>query len=390
MSAWPTVPLGQVLRHRKEFVAIDDLATYKRCRVQLHAAGIVLRDSVAGAEIKTKTQQVCRAGEFLVAEIDAKHGGYGIVPDDLDGAIVSSHYFLFTIDPGKLDRQFLAYYYWTPAFHEQVAAQGTTNYAAIRPHHVLEYTIPLPPLAEQQRLVGRIEAVAAKVAEATRLRDDAQQGLTTALQQGWQAAFSSPDARSVGDLVRLQSGYAFKSEWFTNEGIRLVRNVNIGHGEVVWQQTARIPMERREEFSRFELKEGDILITLDRPLIATGVKVARVRKADLPSLLLQRVARVNFVGDDLDPDYFFAWLHSPHFANGIDPGRSNGVPHISPKDVEKLTIPIPSRREQRAVVTRLSAISERAKALQRMQMDSAAELAALLPAVLDRAFRGEL
>ncbi|MCB9935909.1 MAG: hypothetical protein H6840_09470 [Planctomycetes bacterium] len=88
---WQKVKLGDVVTHRKEFVTIDDLTEYKRCRVQLHAKGVVLRDTVPGMGIKTKKQQVCQAGELLVAEIDAKHGGYGIVPDDLHGAIVSSH-----------------------------------------------------------------------------------------------------------------------------------------------------------------------------------------------------------------------------------------------------------------------------------------------------------
>src|SRR3989337_3074452 len=101
-TRFPVVPLGQVIRHRKEFVQINDLETYKRCRVQLHAKGIVLRDNVAGSEIKTKEQQVCRAGEFLVAEIDAKVGGFGVVPEELDGSIVSSHYFLFEINQEKL------------------------------------------------------------------------------------------------------------------------------------------------------------------------------------------------------------------------------------------------------------------------------------------------
>lgn len=50
----PLVPLGRVLKERKEFIQIDDLAAYKRCRVQLHARGIVLRDIVLGAEVKTK------------------------------------------------------------------------------------------------------------------------------------------------------------------------------------------------------------------------------------------------------------------------------------------------------------------------------------------------
>src|SRR5665647_2440733 len=102
---WPLVALGEVMTHRKEFIQINDLEKYKRCRVKLHAQGIVLRDAVTGAEIKTKKQQVCNAGEFLVAEIDAKVGGFGIVPDDLEAAIVSSHYFLFVVDDKQLDRR---------------------------------------------------------------------------------------------------------------------------------------------------------------------------------------------------------------------------------------------------------------------------------------------
>lgn len=142
MNPWPTVRLGGALRHRKEFITIDDLNTYKRPRVQLHAKGIVLRDEVPGALIKTKTQQVCRAGDFLVAEIDAKVGGFGIVPEGINGAIVSSHYFLFVIDESKLDPRFLDYFIRTPAFRDQVEAQGSTNYAAIRPADVLGYEIP--------------------------------------------------------------------------------------------------------------------------------------------------------------------------------------------------------------------------------------------------------
>src|SRR5207249_9108284 len=101
---------------------IDDLTTYKRPRVRLHAQGVVLRDEVPGALIKTKQQQVCRGGELIVAEIDAKVGGFGIIPETLDGAIVSSHYFLFGIDVTKMSRTFLDHFVRTPAFRDQVEA----------------------------------------------------------------------------------------------------------------------------------------------------------------------------------------------------------------------------------------------------------------------------
>src|SRR6266851_8592914 len=170
-TTWPMVRLGEVLRYRKEFIAIDDLVTYKRPRVRLHAQGIVLRDELPGALIKTKKQQVCRVGEFLVAEIDAKVGGFGIVPGSLDGAIVSSHYFLFDIDESELDRGFLDHFIRTLTFREQIEAQGSTNYAAIRPSHVLGYKIALPSIAEQRRIVARIDEFAAKIQESRLLQE---------------------------------------------------------------------------------------------------------------------------------------------------------------------------------------------------------------------------
>lgn len=59
---WPRVNLGEVLTHRKEFIAIDDSKMYTRPRVKLHAQGLVKRDRVIGAEIKTKKQQICQTG----------------------------------------------------------------------------------------------------------------------------------------------------------------------------------------------------------------------------------------------------------------------------------------------------------------------------------------
>jgi type I restriction enzyme S subunit len=171
MSKWPKVKLGEVISHRKEHIELDDLKTYKRCRVQLHGRGIILRDRIEGSVIKTKKQQVCRTDELLVAEIDAKVGGYGIVPPSLAGAIVSGHYFLFETNSERLRPDYLGYFIKTRYFGNQVKAHGSTNYAAIRPKHVLDYEIPLPPLPEQHRIVAKLDHLAQKISEAQRLTE---------------------------------------------------------------------------------------------------------------------------------------------------------------------------------------------------------------------------
>ena len=169
---YPATKFGTFLNHRKQFIQIEDTEKYKRARVQLHWKGIVLRDEVEGAIIKTKDQQIARQGELLVAEIDAKVGGIEIVPPGSDHAIVSSHYFLFEIDESKCLRPWLDWLVRSGGLGDQFAARGSTNYAAIRPRHIMDYEIPLPPLDEQRRIVSRIEELGAKIAEATHLQEE--------------------------------------------------------------------------------------------------------------------------------------------------------------------------------------------------------------------------
>lgn len=203
MKAWPIVPLADVLQHRKEFITIDDTQQYKRCRVQLHAKGVLLRDTVSGADIKTKKQQVCRAGEFLVAEIDAKMGGFGLVPAELDGAVVSSHYFLFEIDESCLDARYLDHYCRTERFRKQVEAQGSTNYAAIRPADVLAYTIPLPPLPEQQALVTRLDALAEKTRQLEAHLDAVERDAEHLLALRFRDAIADAPLRPMAEVAPL-------------------------------------------------------------------------------------------------------------------------------------------------------------------------------------------
>jgi type I restriction enzyme S subunit len=193
-----------------------------------------------------------------------------------------------------------------------------------------------------------------------------------------------PSERRVSDYVKILNGYAFKSEWFVKDGVRLLRNANVGHGTVRWNDVVSMPTEQAEEFSRFALTEGDIVISLDRPIIATGVKVARISPKDVPSLLLQRVGKVEFKTKEIDPDFFFIWLHSPLFINSIDPGRSNGVPHISSKSIEVLPLVVPPLEEQKCIVAKVDELMRLCDELERAQAERRESRKRLNRAVLDQ------
>jgi type I restriction enzyme S subunit len=190
------------------------------------------------------------------------------------------------------------------------------------------------------------------------------------------------ELQTVGDSVGFLNGYAFKSEWFKSDGIRLCRNVNVGHGILDWRDVAFVAEALGGEFSRFALAEGDIVLSLDRPIITTGLKVARVRKQDLPCLLLQRVAKPVPKHDQLDLDYLLLWLKSPQFIDSIDPGRSNGVPHISTRQVQSLPFVLPPLAEQKRIVAKVNELMALCDDLEAQLTQSRQEAEKLVGAVV--------
>ena len=364
---------------------------YRQIGVRLWGEGAYEREPVDGGATQYATLFETRAGDIVINKIWARNGSVAVVDDRLAGSFGSGEFPMFSPTPTLLPRWAHWLTKWRP-FWDQCAekSQGTSGQNRIKPERFLDIAIPLPPLPEQQRIVARIDELSSLLQGATVLRLEASAALAILRARVQQSIFSGMPTGRVSDFVRFQTGYAFKSEWFADVGVRLARNANIGHGRLNWADTVRIPAVRRTEFPAFELGEGDILLALDRPLISTGVKVARVIPSDLPALLLQRVARARFVDDRLSPSYFFRWLQSPLFASSIDPGRSNGIPHISHKDVESLPIHVPPLADQRRIVCSLEAAGGEIQAVEHVQSQTRTELDALLPAILDRAFAGAL
>lgn len=394
-SRWPMVPLGEVLDHRKEFMEINDLETYKRCRVQLHAQGIVLRDQVPGVEIKTKKQQVCRTGEFLVAEIDAKLGGYGIVPNDLEGAIVSSHYFLFGVNADKLDRSFLGYFIRTPAFFEQVAAQGSTNYAAIRPGHVLEYTIPLPPLAEQRRLVERIDALAAKIEEAKRLREGAKKEVEVFDEQIPTMADIGHEwpVLSMEELVgraNLMNGKSLKTTAIPSE-IHCLTLSSMRGGKIDTKDSKPVPMSS-DEAKPYLVAFGDVFVVRGNGSKHLVGRAGVIERAEPSVIFPDLFIKIPLNRERILPKYFVTVWNARRIRSQIEDlaKTTSGIWKVNQGHIASIRVPVPPISEQKRIVVLVHDGRKKVESLKSLQHETTQELNALLPAILDQAFRGDL
>ena len=164
MNQWPTVSLGELLDRSNEPAVLDMNEQYHEVTVKLWGKGVISRGRVRGSEVGT-TRRFVRTNQLILSKIDARNGAVGIVPPELDGAIVSNDFPTFTVrDPNRLSADFVALMAKSTFFVElcKAASEGTTNRVRITEGRFLEQRVPLPPLAKQRAVVAKHAALTDK------------------------------------------------------------------------------------------------------------------------------------------------------------------------------------------------------------------------------------
>ena len=238
--------------------------------------------------------------------------------------------------------------------------------------------LPLPPLPEQTAIVRFLEHADARIHHAVQakrrlialLDEEKQAVIHRAVTRGlepdvplkpsgveWLGDVPAHwDRVRLGRLIRLITGFPFKSEGFTQaeEDIRLLRGINISPARIRWDSVVRWPLAEFEDFSDFELLPGDIVLGMDRPIISSGIRVASIGFDDVPSLLLQRVARIRNL-PELDRNFLLLLLQGKLFKDYLSPIFTGiSVPHVSPEQIGAFRFALPPIGEQKAIVQHLA------------------------------------
>lgn len=147
--------IGNLIKRSKDRTLVKDDVSYKRVTVRLYNKGVVQRDEVLGKNIGTKTQYHVREGQFIMSKIDARNGAFGIIPTELDGAIITQDFLTFDINENKIIPYFFVLLTYSSDFRElcQRASSGTTGRQRVNEQAFLNFKIPLPPLKKQKRLI---------------------------------------------------------------------------------------------------------------------------------------------------------------------------------------------------------------------------------------------
>ena len=399
-------PLSEVLTPVRTPIIVIDEETYHRVTVRTHGAGVLRRDTVSGRVIGTKRQFRVSSGQFIFSRIDARNGAFGLVPDALEGAIVTNDFPVFSVRSERVLADYLRLVTSTKRFRDycQTLSKGTTNRQRVDEDTFLSIPIPLPTLTEQIWLVDahRAALTKAEVADvlAREQEQEAARYLETALGLQPQAAkpklapaklhfvrfatferwgdiflgSMTADTKAKYPMVRLgdviadlQNGWspqclgrpATADEW----GVLKLGAVT--RGEFDETQTKALPASL-DPIAKFEIQPGDVLITRGSgalTLVASCVFVASCRKRlMIPDLVFRVVFNAasqvtrEFVGEMLRSRVVRAQIET------ISLGASTTMKKVTKPTLFNLRFPLPPLTEQRRIVERLEALRTEARA----------------------------
>ena len=380
---WPTVRLGEVLTPTVRGESVEASKEYRLLGIRLDGQGPFLRETVMGTHTSaTKLFRVAE-GDFIYSRLFACRGAFGVISKELDGCFVSGEFPAFVPVPGKIDVEFLKYWFRLPSVIATVDADcsGSTPLTRNRfkENFFLALEIPLPPLAEQRRVVARIEELAAQINEARTLRHQAAEE-AEAFVTSVHASLAGTRTKKLGDILWLDEN-AVPIELtgsYPQVGVKSFGGGLFPKGAVEGTGTTYRAFNRLYDgaFLLSQVKGWEGAVAVCPPELAGWFVSPEYRTFRC----IPTESRARYLAPLVRTEWF--WRKLAGATRGVGARRER----TRPEQFLNIELPMPDIEQQK----RGEALFAEVDALKRLQADTAAELDALLPALLDRAFKGEL
>jgi len=374
--------VGDALSRCKDVVNIEDDRYYKRLTIRMNGRGVKLRDTQMGLEIGTKRQFRVELGQFILSKIDARNGAFGIVPDDCHKAIITGNFWTFDVDGDLLEKRYFELLTKTPAFVDFCvrASDGTTNRRYLDEERFLNQTIDVPSPDEQRCIVDKIESLAAKIDKAKQLREGIQTDAQALLRSSFQEIIKGAKYQSMAEvapIVRRKVEIKMDGEYpelgARSFGKGIFHKPTLIGAELDWQKLYWVHADDLV-ISNIKAWEGAIAAASNKDHLRVGshryitcVPVDGVTTSDFLCFYLLSQEGIEKV-------------------QAASPGSADRNRTLAMKRLEKIEVPIPPYDKQ-LWFNRLQA---QVAAIQQTQANNQTELDALLPSILDKAFKGEL
>jgi len=360
---------GKLIQSNLQYVDIDD-ETFKKYEIQEE--------------------------DILIARSGATAGKVFLCEKSMN-AVFASYLIRFRIKREKVCPKYLFYFFHSNEYWNQVRSWKVGGAQPnINAQNLQRLNIPLPPLEEQKRIVSRLEQLVNRAEEAKRLRKQAREEAEKIMQAALNKVFSRAEEEGwskveIKDVVReFQSGFPCSKIHAVESGVPHLRPNNIGfYGKLDLSQLVFIPSEI-VDLNKYSLRKGDILFnnTNSKELVGRACLV----KEDLDCAFSNHITRLRVNMQLITPEWLtwninYLWLKG-HFLTICR--KWIGQAGVNTTMLESTKIFLPPLEEQKKMIAYLAKISEIIESLKKLQQRTEGELEKLVPAILDKAFKGEL
>jgi type I restriction enzyme S subunit len=393
-QGWQTKTLGEVLQKtetinplqspEREFDYID-VSSVSNATFQIEAT-----QRLKGKDAPSRARKLVRANDILFATIRPTLQRIAVVPEHLDKQVCSTGYFVLRPKPG-IDHRFVFYSLFTEDFIGQMESlQKGASYPAVTDGDVKAQVIPVPPLPEQQRLVGILDAAFASIATAKANAEQNRQNARALFESHLQAVFTQRGAEwKEKTLEEIATTFG--------RGKSKHRPRNAPHlygGKYPFVQTGDIRnanhtiTEYSQTYSKAGLAQsklwpkGTICITIAANIAETAILGF---DACFPDSV------IGVVANPKEADVgFIEYLLQSFKARIQAMGKGSAQANINMGTFENERFPFPPVAEQKQIVATLDDLHEETQRLESIYQRKLDALEALRKSLLHQAFTGNL
>lgn len=269
----------------------------------------------------------------------------GFISKGFKGVLANN---LFKISPknNTLSKSFL--YHYLNSENAQIFLKKSTAGGAMPALSfgvVKELQFPLPPLSIQENIVREIEGYQKIIDGSKMVINNYKPEII--INPTWEMV-------ELNSLVEVISGYGFSSTDFKEDNpIKCIKITNVGVREFVDDDTSRLPQTYLKQYSKYIVNSGDLVISLTRTIISSGLKVTVVPESWDNTLVNQRVAGLK-PKENANLNFIYHYLCSDEVYKYVEEqSRSLMQPNLSITDLKKLLIPSPSIEIQNEIVAKI-------------------------------------
>lgn len=344
---------------------------------------------VTAEDFKQWTRRVRPQTDDIVFSYETKLGQAAIIPDGLD-CCLGRRMGLVRFTSGTVFPQFFLYQYLSPSYREFLNSK-TVRGATVDRISIKEFPsfpISVPPLPEQQRIVGILDEAFAGIATAKANAEKNRQNARALFESHLQAVFTQRgegwEVKRVDEIAKKSLGKMLDKAKNKGEFQPYLRNINVRWFVFDLSDLSQMRF-LDEETEKFTAVKGDVLI-------CEGGYPGRaaIWDEDYPIHFQKAIHRVRFFEREHNK-WFVYFLYAKDMSGELRGHfTGTGIQHFTGEALGRFELPIPPLPQLRKLIVQFDALSEETQRLESIYQQKVAALDELKQSLLHEAFSGEL